>query len=328
MLLIGAISCFITGRSFMGVLALVVYFIATVAQTLEINLLSAARRQKFIALWESLNAWCQPLFAITLVIIFGATTQSVIWGYCVATASIYFIIRILPFTLEGKGKDKHQTTTPLNNLQKNILHYSLPLAPLALVGWVTSLSDRYIIGNILGLEQVGIYTAAYGLISRPFLMSSGIISKTLRPIYNKAVSNHNTALEKKIFYIWIITASAVAAVGILLILFLRKWIILLLLAEQYRSSIALIPWLAAGFAFQSLTFVFENYLYAHKHTKTILLCQSLCAVLSLAITIPLVIHAGMKGAAISCPIYFGLSLFFLFCVKSYFSKKTNLPVNN
>ena len=43
---------------------------------------------------------------------------------------------------------------------KEYLQFSLPLTPNALIRWVTESSDRYLVTYFLGLESVGVYSAA------------------------------------------------------------------------------------------------------------------------------------------------------------------------
>ncbi len=314
----GALYCFISGESFWGICALIGYLVITVAQTLELNLLGAARRQRFVALWEAADAWCKPLLAIIAVTILGATTQSVLAGYVIATSGVYLVIRLLPLQLEGCAEPPKNPTD--NTLRKGIMQYAVPLMPLAFVGWVSSLSDRYIIGGLLGLEQVGIYAAAYGLISRPFLMAAGIVSRTLRPVYNESVSENDSHRERRIFRAWLGISLAVNACGVVGILVLKKWIAFFLLAEPYRQSAMLMPWFAAGFSLQALSFVFENYLYTHKHTRGVLLGQTIGAVSSLAAAIPMILAFGLHGAAYACPIYFLFLCIAMLGIKIYYSR--------
>jgi O-antigen/teichoic acid export membrane protein len=326
-LLGGIIYCSLKDAPYIVVLVLASLLVVEIYRQLELSLLGAARRQRAVAIWQTSEALCRPAFAILVVVLIGATSQSVLLGYLAATGGILLCVHLLPFKLEGTG-NSNATGKVDEHMKKEIRRYALPLMPLALVAWVSSLSDRYIIGIILGSEQVGIYSAAYGLIHKSVLMGCGIITLTLLPVYNNAVSEQNNYVAEKVFRMWLLITTTITAISVIGVFFFNKWIAFLLLAEQYRSSAVLMPWFAAGFAGYALACVFEGYLYAHKHTKVLVLGHSIVAVTSIAVTIPLVIFWKLKGAAIACTIYFFIHLIVMVCLTQYLKRKVRNKQSN
>jgi O-antigen/teichoic acid export membrane protein len=197
----------------------------------------------------------------------------------------------------------------------------MPLAPLALVAWLTATSDRYIIGGLAGLGQAGVYSAAYGLTSMPITMAAYIIMQTLRPVYDQAVAQKDERMAKRTFRIWLLTTMSICALVFVSITLLRDWIVALLLAEQYRSTAPLLPWLAAGFTFLSVAYVFEWTLYAYKRTRLVLLGQSIAAVSSLAVAIPMIVFWGLMGAAVACSVYYAIYLIIMFALSWLVTKR-------
>jgi len=104
-----------------------------------------------------------------MVLLFGATSISVLSGYLIATILILTFLYILPIHRVGT---EQANTPPINiaTFKQDIWQYALPLIPLAIVGWISTFSDRYIIGALVNVEQVGIYAVAYSLMSLPFTM--------------------------------------------------------------------------------------------------------------------------------------------------------------
>ncbi|MEY2410167.1 MAG: hypothetical protein QOF48_2837, partial [Verrucomicrobiota bacterium] len=184
----GLIYCALPGAqmSFWSFAALAGLLAIDTARTIETNLLTAARRQRPFAIWNAVEAWARPAGAIVLVLALGATPSAILWGYLLATAATLtvFMLCVKREGLPAPGQVAEVTP----ELTRGIGSYVLPLMPLALVGWVSTLSDRYIIGGLIGLDQVGIYAAAYGLVSRPFLMSGSKNTKKLSPLYYGKVS--------------------------------------------------------------------------------------------------------------------------------------------
>jgi O-antigen/teichoic acid export membrane protein len=299
----GMLYSLCAGMSYVVFIALAGCLVVEIIVILEQNFLAAARRQKATAIWKGANAWIRPLLAILVILLLGPTPQSVLIGYFAATGLTLLCTGLFLFEPEGRNRSG-STDMKTSDLNAEIMQYALPLMPLALVGWVTAASDRYIIGGLLGVGQVGIYSAAYGLISKPFGMSYGVITQTLRPVHNQAISADNKQLEKRLFRSWLLITTVFSLLGVAVISMLSKWIVFLFLAEEYRSSAALVPWIATGFGLLTMAHVFESALYAFKSTKSVLLGQSIAAMFTLVVTVPMIILWGLMGAAMACPIYF------------------------
>ena len=293
--------------SYLVFVALAGFLTVQVMRNLEIGLLTAARRQKEVALWSSSEAWLKPAFAVLLVILLGDTPQSVLLGYFAAVGGVLLCFHLLPVPVEGCNNSKVPFETD-TELTANIRRYAMPLVPLALVGWVTSLSDRYIIAGMLGAADVGIYAACYGLIGMPFLIAGGAIGQTLRPPYYEAVSAGNITIGKRLFRTQLAFTVLVCGVGVVAVFFLRNIIAALLLAEEYRSAVSLMPWIAAGISFQVVLQVFENVIFAYKRTKLVLLVHSVGAIVCVVSVVCLVGRFGLVGAAVACPVYYSSML--------------------
>ena len=287
--------------------ALAAFIVVQVMRNLEVGFLTAARRQKEVAIWDTVEAWVKPVNAVLLVILLGATPQSVLSGYFIAVGGILLCFNLLPIKAEGKNLIKKHGQLD-SKLPDNIRSYAMPLIPLAIVGWIISLSDRYIIGGLLGMADVGIYAASYGLISMPFLITSGAVSQALRPMYFQSVSTDNKSLEKKMFLIWLTAMSFLCLVGVIAVYYFRHWIAVCLLAREYRSGTLLMPWIAAGIGFQVISQIFENILFAYKRTGFVLLVHSAGAIICVVSVVCLISRFGLVGAAVACPVYYSSML--------------------
>lgn len=289
--------------SYLVFVVLAAFSIVQIMRNLEISFLTAARRQKEIAIWSISEAWLKPAFAVLLIILLGDTPQSVILGYCVAFGIILLCFHLLPVSVEGSNISKMSTETD-TELIVNIRRYAMPLIPLALVAWISNLSDRYIISGMLGVGQVGLYAAGYGLISMPFQMVGDIIGQTLRPPYYQAISAGNITLGKKLLITQLIITVLVCCAGVVGIFLLRNIIAALLLAEEYRNAVSLMPWIAAGITLQIITQIFEGVLMAYKRTGFLLLVHSLGAVVCVLSVYMFIHRFNLIGAAMACPVYY------------------------
>jgi len=302
-LVVGGIYTHFTSLSFLIFLLLAAFLSLQVIRNLEISLFTAARRQKAVAIWSVSEAWLKPAIAVLIIVVFGASSFSILLGYSIATGAILLLFYLLPIRVEGMSGSNEPLHTD-KNLVNGICRYALPLVPLALVAWTSSLSDRYIIGGILGIGQVGIYAAGYGLISMPFLIVEGIIGQTLRPAYFQSVSSKDRVIEKKILRTQIVTTLVICGLGVLAVCFLKNILAVLLLAEEYRKVGALLPWIAVGIGFQVISQIYEGVLLAYKKTLGLLIVHTVGAVISIISVFLLCSRFGLFGAAIACPVYY------------------------
>ncbi len=303
LILLGGLFLQSDALSYWVFVALAAFLVVQVMRNLEMGFLIAARRQKEVAIWSISEAWLKPAFAVLLVILLGDTPQSVLLGYFAAFGCILLCFHLLPVSVEGSNSSKVPIETD-TELTANIRRYAMPLLPLALVAWISSLSDRYIISGMLGIGQVGLYAAGYGLISMPFLMAGEIIGQTLRPPYYQTVSAGNITLEKKLLRTQLSVTVLVCAAGVVAVFFLRNLIATLLLAEEYRSAVSLMPWIAAGITLQIIAQIFEGVLIAYKRTGFLLMVHSLGAVICVLSVYILIRRFNLIGAAMACPIYY------------------------
>ena len=308
--LVGAIYAAFTKGSYTVMAMLGLSLAAEVLQTFEQNLLSAARRQRVVAIWLVVNDWLRPLLAVAAVVLLGESASAVFLGNFVAVAGILVFLYAISFSFEGlepaaRSSDSSNTDPSLPvDVRQQIKSYASPLVLLGVVAWVHSLGDRYILERMIGLREVGIYVAAYGLTQKPFAMAEGVFQQTLQPAYNQAVSASNGILEKRLFRIWLGLMTGVVVFGCVCIYLLKGWAVRILLAEEYRSSVSLMPWLGVGFACLAIAHVFEFRLYSLKRTQFVLLGQTIGAVASLIVLFPMISTWGLMGAALACPIYY------------------------
>jgi O-antigen/teichoic acid export membrane protein len=186
--------------------------------------------------------------------------------------------------------------------------YALPLVPLGLLGWANGMSDRYIIGGMLSLQDTGTYAAAYGLASRPLLLVSATFEQFMRPIYQNAVSAGRTEHAAMLLRYWLAGLAAASALVVIIIIFWRHELAALLLGARFRSGANLMPWVAAGYGILSLSYVFERVSLAHARTRRVLAVELVSGIAALVMTVTGVHLWGLIGAAAAVPCYFGVQL--------------------
>jgi O-antigen/teichoic acid export membrane protein len=282
------------------VLTLAVFLFADVFRTFEIAMFSAARRQRRAAVASAAEALVKPLLIVAGVLLFGVSIEVVLG----AIAASIVITLVGVYTTARLDKVVEGGVLP-PAIAAEMRAYAIPLIPIALLNWLTSVGDRYLIQWLShDLPSVGLYAAGYGLISQPYLILNGIAALTLRPVYFSAVSRDDQAHAARTFRTWLGVTAGICVAATALIFVFRDTVVGLFLGPQYHGAAVVVPWIALGYLFFVIEQVLEQHLLAHKRTRAVLIAQICGAAASVVVTVPLVVMYGMLGAAYACPIYF------------------------
>ena len=276
---------------------------AEVGRLYEMSLLNAARRQRRYASWDAAESWARPLAAALAVVALGAESESILLGYLGATASLLWLFRRLDGRRDaGRRLDGPRVVGPAvvdQELAREVRAYMLPLVPLALLSWIHSVGERYLLGGLVDVGAVGVYVAAYALVQRPLSLAPRILLTTLRPAYFEAVSASCRSRERETLRLWLGAAASVLALAVAAIYLLKDLLVTLLLAESYRGAAALLPVLAIGLSCQFLSQIFNTVSLAHKRSREVLYTEIGAAVAALGGGVVLILRFGLMGAALA-----------------------------
>jgi O-antigen/teichoic acid export membrane protein len=268
-----------------------------------LSLLNAARQQRRYGLWMASDSWLRPLAATVAVLVAGRLPAVALAAYVLAAATLCALwSRNIWPARDPQPVPREQARA----LDAAMWSYAVPLIPLGLLGWVTSLGDRYIIGGVLSVADAGLYAAVYGLAYSPFMIVNGAAEQALRPVYQTAVSHRNHGHASRLLQLWLGSVAAVCAVGVVLFAAGHELIARFLVSPAYRQASWLMPWIALGYSIRAISYVFERVCYAYARTWRVLAIQACGAVAALTVTPIAVLGFGLKGAAIAVPICFGL----------------------
>jgi O-antigen/teichoic acid export membrane protein len=297
--------------SLLNVALLVGLLVVDNLRSMEIELFNVARRQRAYAILRSSEAWLKPVVALLMVRWLGPTVAALLLGYLLAGMITYASLFVFRIDRIGVAESSHAAlpgSAEAGEMAGKIWRFSLPLAPLAIMDWVSSLSDRYLIGGLLGLESTGIYIAVYGLTANLFSLIQGTVEQLMRPYYFEAIAGGVQREARIVFARWIVLLASTSVLVIIAITLLRETIVALCLAEQYREAARLIPFLAIGHALWAISLTIEKVFHARQSTKWCLVVRTAGAFLSVAVAAPLIISFGMIGAAWAVPLYYGAQL--------------------
>lgn len=306
-----SVASFFTSVSWIAGVLVAALLVIDALRGFEHAVLNAARRQQVTAKIQTADAWVRPLLAIPLVAWLGATAEAALLGYVMGSGLVVLGMRYL-VRLEGHVTRRRAASPEEEqaaaDLAIRIRKYAWPLAPLAIFGWLSGMGDRYVIGGMLGLAEAGLYAAAFALASRPFLMLSGIIAETLRPVLQNAIAANDSVRVRQVKRTMLLTMAGGAGFGVLCFVLLKDVAAVLLLAEQYRTAAGLMPWIALGYAFLAVSNVYSRFCYAFDATDYVLALTVAGAVIGVVVLVPAVMLYGLGGAAAAVPVRFGVEL--------------------
>lgn len=283
--------------------------VADTARSFVLSLLNATRQQRSAAAIYAADAWSRPLMAIAAVSIFGSNANAALGGYAAGSALVTVLMQ-LAMRWKRSSPLGPVPEFPENerDISATVRRYALPLIPLGVLGWVSGVGDRYVLGGSLGLQEAGLYAAAYGLASQPFLMMAGVVELTMRPVLQNAIASGSSDLVARTKRRFLLLVASGATCGVLGFLFLSDAVGHLLLAPDFRGAVRLMPWIAFGYALYITSNVYSRFCYAFDDTRAVLFLTATGAVAGLLILVPATQLFGLLGAAAVAPIRFGVEL--------------------
>ena len=201
---------------------------------------------------------------------------------------------------------------------RDYLTLGLPLVPTGLLGWITSSSDRYLIGFFLSSQMVGIYSAAYnigsiiGFFGAPFQI---ILFPMISKLYGSGKNQEmKTYLSYSLKYFLLFAIPSIFGLTVL-----SGQILLIMTSPEFVAQGSLVlPIVAIGTLFFSLYgCIFVFILIVEKRTKLIFALVLFSAAMNLILNTIFIPVYGIVAAAITTLIAY----FILFSLTIHFSRK-------
>jgi O-antigen/teichoic acid export membrane protein len=253
--------------------------------------LRSFRQMKKYSIFTIADAYGQ-IGLIVYLVSNGHGILSMVLAVLAIKVVIFFILFFLMKSQIGVGKPHFSKT-------REYLSFSLPTIIGNVANWIVVSSDRYVIGYFLGVTSVGVYSAAYGLGSLPFMII-GILGFVLPPTLSKLydevrMEEVKTHLSYSLKYSLAITIPFAFGAAILAEPVLRLFSTPEIASEGYL----VLPIMALS----SLVFVFggviNHIIILVKKTKISGAAWTIAAVVNLGLNILVVPRLGILGAAIT-----------------------------
>jgi PST family polysaccharide transporter len=151
---------------------------------------------------------------------------------------------------------------------KNLSEYVLMALVSGVIGSFVLLEIRTDIVAITGLQQAGIYEGLQRISSYYLLFVSSIMAIYFYPKIAAKNSNLN-----EIIFNYLKTIIPIFATGLLIIYFLRKFIIQILFSSEFETMESLFLWQLLGDLLKAISLIFGTILIAKKKTKIFIITE-------------------------------------------------------
>jgi O-antigen/teichoic acid export membrane protein len=269
--------------------------------------------------------WLIPLVIVFITALFSQSVDMMIVSTIIVLVCIYLIQK--QATLANVFRE---STKSVNDYTGGIRHeavkYGLPLAAVGLLSWLVHESDRFFLAYYQSQEVVGIYSAAYGLVSAPFTLVVGSMAQFLYPIMFRVSASGNKKGRMKVLKAMLITSSAICTIGVLIVGLFDDQIAWLALGENYREGATrLLVWIATGYGFMAIAMSFDLAAYGRKRTSDMLIAYGVSALTNVSLNLLLIPEHGAMGAVIATLV--SLVLYLVSMVLLFLYREVHLGIN-
>jgi O-antigen/teichoic acid export membrane protein len=195
-------------------------------------------------------------------------------------------------------------------LMRHLYRICLPLVPHAFAGQITTMSSRFFLNGIAGLEAVGLYAVGHTfgtLVNMPV----DAFNNAWTPWVYKRLAAHNSQSDREIARVWLLVSAGLVALWLFMVAaapLALRWIT----NPRYHSAEAYIGWVALAFALQGMYVLLTPILIDEGKTDALAIISFAVAGTSLALNYGLIHLAGGLGAAYTLVLCSGLRLALVF----------------
>jgi O-antigen/teichoic acid export membrane protein len=270
----------------------------TLNQVVVSNLNMFGFRRLFIIL-SLATTLISLLAAILFMEIFSPSAEYWLTGLLIGQIIIGIIGKKIFFyklnILGLKGKSPIKITYSQVNL---LTLFAWPLAISVLLSWIQSQGYRYLMKDELGLTELGLFVAGYGISSGLISGFESIFSSYFQPKFYKLVSN-NDLMEQDAVWIGYVQAilPSLLLTGIFIVA-LAPELTRIIIGENFLTSSQFVIWGAVAEVNRVATSTFAMSAHAKMNTKILIIPNLVCAVLALMLLNALTQLYGSAGVGI------------------------------
>ncbi|MBE6556569.1 MAG: hypothetical protein E7664_02355 [Ruminococcaceae bacterium] len=276
---------------FEGYVALVgAYVLSANFHSLLAQYLRAKGKTTLFAVQGIINTALTVLLNLLFLLVFDMGVLGYVLSVVVADATVAVCL----FLFAGLWRDFSPRAFSKQSA-KELLAFSIPYIPTAMLWLVTSVSDRYIVRYYSGAAETGLYTAAYKIPTLLSLLCGVFIEAWQLSAVKDATEEQRSGFFGKVYasYMGIIFLIASG-----LIAFCRVFTNILL-ADAYADAWQYIPLLVLATAFSALVSFMGSVYFVEKKSVYSMMTSLAGAVVNVILNFVLIPEHGAMGAALA-----------------------------
>lgn len=244
---------------------------------------------------------------ILLLAVYERSFRSVVWG--TAAAQAIYALLLLIF---GKARIILSREYIDKKMLRELLNFSLPLIPAAIIGWILSGMDRVMLRAMSGYSVLGVYDVA-AKVSNILAVAQSCFAAFWVPLAHQWNNDGGDIgrFEKVGRYICLIMSFIM--LGVLLF----KDVIFMIFRSSYSGSVYIMPFLLVYPIMYTASEVPVMGIYFKSKTKSTLVVSCVSAAVNLVLNALLIPRFGAEGAAMAT----GLSYVVFFWCRTLLSRK-------
>lgn len=271
---------------------IVLYVITASLFTYSNNLLRASDQIKQYAIVSSVKNILQLILNVVCILVLKTGIEGLLISLYVSE-----LVAFLWVFFRNKLWNHFKLNTIDFSFLKEMLIYSLPLIPNSICGKMLYMSDRLIIGAVLGPNANGIYSISYKF--------PNIIESLYHYFYNawcesasRVISKGKSEAEKYYNQLYK-TINDITFSSILLMISCMPILFRIFIRGDYIEGFNYVPILTLSMYCSCMSQFYSGMFAALKETKIIAKTTVISAFINLAVTILLIFNFGLYAAAIS-----------------------------
>jgi len=263
------------------------------------------RARRWVGWYSAFSVWDSVArfgLGLALALGLGLGVSGLVWGAALG------LLLALPFLWQFAIRGRIRLSRASSALARTMARYSLPLVAGNLAVWVLSLSDRYLLEIFRGTQEVGIYSASYGISEKSILLLGTLFMFAAGPLSiqvwetkgEREASGFLTSVTR--LYL-LLGVPAVVGLAVL-----ARPIVELLTGPEYREGYRILPFVALGVFFLGLQQRFQAGFIFRKRTQFIMTSFLGAGAVNVLLNVLFIPKYGYMAAAVTTLVSYALLL--------------------
>jgi O-antigen/teichoic acid export membrane protein len=263
-----------------------------------LSLLQIQKKSLAYGIFNIMNTSMNMIISIVLVVFLGWTYTGRIFGMVISFGLFGLIAIVILY------KKNWIVFNIRKDYIKHALLFGVPLIPHALSGTVISMTDRFFITSMIGLNATGVYAVGYQVGTIINLLTMSFNNAYVPWLYERLKKNHYATKVKivKFTYAYFLGIFVLAILlGISAPIFLK-----VLLGKAFNDSSIYVIWIALGYAFNGMYLMIVNYIFYEQKNSILAMVTFITAILNVVLNYFFIREFGAIGAAQATTVIFAI----------------------